>query len=105
MELVGVILENASKWAAAEVCVSTQIIDNVAMLLVEDDGRGVTDAEIAQLGKRGTRLDETMAGNGLGLAIALEVVRLNNGSIELSRARSGGLAVRVTLPLAKRDGN
>jgi signal transduction histidine kinase len=102
IELIGVLLENATKWARQDILVKAQVDGNDAVLEVSDDGRELTDAEIVRLGQRGTRLDESAPGHGLGLAIALEVVRLNGGSIVLSRATEGGLRVNARLPLAPR---
>ncbi|MEJ2450972.1 MAG: ATP-binding protein, partial [Gammaproteobacteria bacterium] len=48
---------------------------------------------------RGTRLDETTEGHGLGLAIAQEIVTSLGGELQLQRSPSlGGLQVRVVLP-------
>jgi len=55
---------------------------------------------LAELGQRGHRLDESKSGAGLGLAIALEIVRLNNGKIEFQKASIGGLAVWLTAAAA-----
>lgn len=100
MELAGIVLENAAKWAAARVRTSGVRNGGNVELVVEDDGDGLTDDQIARLGVRGTRLDETAPGEGLGLAIAFEIVRLNRGSILVERGRLGGLRVRITLPAA-----
>jgi signal transduction histidine kinase len=52
-----------------------------------------------QLVKRGTRLDETVEGHGLGLAITKDIVKLYGGSIGFDHSPSlGGLRVIVKLP-------
>ena len=99
LELAGIILENASQWATERVLVRCVADGNVALFVVEDDGVGVSDDKIAQLGIRGLRLDENSAGEGLGLSIAFEIVRLNSGTIDVSRGQLGGLRVAVRLPL------
>ncbi|WP_406740833.1 ATP-binding protein, partial [Bordetella pertussis] len=44
----------------------------------------------------------TRTGNvGLGLALAEAIARAHGGGLELRQAPSGGLLVRITLPLAK----
>jgi signal transduction histidine kinase len=100
MELVGVILENAAKWGRSRVVVSGSADAGSAELRIADDGPGLTDEQIAQLGVRGQRHDESRRGSGLGLAIALEVVALNAGTMHFARAGEGGLEVTVRLPLA-----
>lgn len=100
MELVGVVLENAAKWGKARVVVTGKAADGQAELRVADDGPGLTAEQIAHLGVRGQRHDESRRGSGLGLAIALEVVALNAGSMHFARAGEGGLEVIVRLPLA-----
>lgn len=100
MELVGVVLENAAKWGRMRVVVTGRRDGNQAELRVADDGPGLTEEQIAHLGVRGQRHDESRRGSGLGLAIALEVVALNAGTMQFARAAEGGLEVTVRLPLA-----
>jgi signal transduction histidine kinase len=103
LELVGVVLENACKWAAGRVSVESRSADGFAHFVVQDDGAGVADADIARLGARGERLDQSRPGDGLGLAIVFDAVRLNGGAIELGRSALGGLSVDVRLPLAPEE--
>jgi signal transduction histidine kinase len=95
MELVGIVLENAQKWARQKVTIRGARAAEAVDLLVEDDGEGLTDEQIDRLGQRGVRLDERSDGHGLGLAIAFEILRLNRGEIELGRSPLGGLSVRL----------
>lgn len=100
MELVGVILENAAKWGKSRVRVEGHANGGFAELRIADDGPGLSEAQIAHLGVRGQRHDESRRGSGLGLAIALEVVALNAGTVHFARAAEGGLEATVRLPLA-----
>jgi signal transduction histidine kinase len=102
MELVGILLDNAAKWATSQVKVFCGTGQSEATIFIEDDGNGLNDEQIVSLGKRGTRFDESRPGDGLGLAIAVEIVELNQGSMTFRRGDSGGLAVDVSLPLAAR---
>ena len=60
-------------------------------------GFELTDEQIDKLGQRGVRLDERSQGHGLGLAIAFEIMRLNRGSLTLSRSTMGGLLVALQM--------
>ena len=99
MELVGVILENAGRWAKSEIRITSSRIEDQARFVVCDDGPGLTDEQIALLGQRGRRLDETRSGSGFGLAIAREITRLNAGTITWRRGADAGLEVEVRLPV------
>ena len=102
LELVGIVLENAAKWAEARVTVRGWRNGDAAVLSIEDDGPGIAPDQLQQLGQRGVRLDESKPGWGLGLAMAAEILEINRGAIAYSRAESGGLRVTLTLPLATR---
>lgn len=104
VELLGVILENASKWGRSAVWVVATAKDGMADIVVEDDGPGLPDDQLQSIGVRGHRADETKSGSGLGLAIAKEIVSLNRGTIAFSRSGKGGLAVHLALPLAHSGG-
>lgn len=103
IELVGVILENAAKWARAAVEVTTERQGDSGVLVVADDGPGLSDEKIARLGQRGRPLDESGHGSGLGIAIAVEIAALNNGALSFERGSNGGLKVTLRMPLAARQ--
>ena len=99
LELLGNLLDNAAKWARGRVRLSLDATGPLH-ILVEDDGPGVEPAEAEILLSRGSRLDETTPGHGLGLAIVGDIVRLHGGELRFGRSGSlGGLAVKVELPI------
>jgi signal transduction histidine kinase len=100
MELVGVTLENAAKWASTRIVVRAMRDGEFASLEIMDDGPGVPEDQIEQLGVRGHRLDQARPGTGLGLAIASEIIDINNGKMQFTRADIGGLRVIIRLPVA-----
>jgi signal transduction histidine kinase len=104
-ELVGVMLENAAKWGKSTVRIEGRAEAGSAVLSIADDGPGLSEAEIAKLGVRGQRLDESRRGSGLGIAIALEIVAINSGTVTFGRAPEGGLSVRIALPLIEGSGS
>ena len=68
---------------------------------VQDDGPGLPAERRAEVVERGRRLDEQVPGSGLGLAIVVDIAELYGGALVLERAALGGLAARLTLPLAR----
>lgn len=99
-EAIGNVLENAVKWARTRVAVAITRERETAVLIVSDDGKGVPDARIAELGQRGRRLDERVPGTGLGLAIVKEIVEAYGGDLALRNLTGGGFAATVRLPVA-----
>ncbi len=98
LELFGNLLDNAVKWADGVVLVSVRNADGI-LLEVEDDGPGCSPDEFSRLLERGVRLDESVAGHGLGLSIVKDIVDTYDGDLNLSiSTRLGGLRVSVFLP-------
>lgn len=93
-ELIGNVLENASKWATQTVSITINKEEAITVL-VEDDGPGVTEENLYSLGRRGVRLDEKIHGSGLGLAIAIDLVEAYQGSIRFHKSSIGGLGVEM----------
>jgi signal transduction histidine kinase len=100
LELVGVTLENACKWAVSTVALQTTRVGNLALIAIGDDGPGIDPKHMNSLGHRGLRHDQSMPGTGLGLAIASEILDLNGGTISYSESELGGLEVEIRLPIA-----
>ncbi|NIW86327.1 MAG: ATP-binding protein [Gammaproteobacteria bacterium] len=98
LELLGTLLDNACKWARRRVRLTADEAPGFSFR-VEDDGPGVSDAQLSGLAQRGRRLDENIEGHGLGLSIAEDIVDQYKGTIEYGRSRSlGGFQVTVHLP-------
>ncbi|HEY0329960.1 MAG TPA: sensor histidine kinase [Rhodopseudomonas sp.] len=104
-EMVGNLVDNACKWAKARVFIEVALepagtADPAAVLriVVDDDGRGLSAAERAQVLRRGQRLDESKPGSGLGLSIVTDLAALYGGSLKLGEAPIGGLRAELLLP-------
>ena len=96
-EVLGNLLDNARKWARSEVTVTARSAAGGVELSIEDDGPGVSEADHARVTRRGTRLDESVPGTGLGLNIVQAVMEAYGGKMALERSASGGLRVRLSL--------
>jgi len=69
-------------------------------ITLDDNGIGAPEEELEKLFDRyyqGMRSKEKKRGNGLGLAIAKQIIELHGGRIHISRSPRGGLLVRLQL--------
>ncbi|NWE75202.1 sensor histidine kinase [Pseudomonas yamanorum] len=98
LELLGNLLDNACKWADAEIVLSISETPEGFRLTVEDDGPGIPESQRDQVFSRGTRLDEQTDGHGLGLGIVRDIVEVWGGVLLLQESELGGLKVVIDLP-------
>jgi signal transduction histidine kinase len=104
-EMVGNLVDNACKWAASRVFIEVRVqgpvepgAGPILQIIVDDDGRGLSPAERAQVARRGQRLDESKPGSGLGLSIVVDLAALYGGNLSLGSAPIGGLRAELILP-------
>ncbi len=98
LELLGNLLDNACKWADAEIRLSISETLHSYLLVIEDDGPGIPQSQRDQVFSRGTRLDEQIDGHGLGLGIVRDIVEVWGGVLQLQESELGGLKVLIELP-------
>ena len=101
LEMAANLIDNACKYGKSQVVV--RLLPSFESngrfeIVVEDDGPGLSDAEIARAMERGARLDEAAPGQGLGLSILKETVELYAGQLIFERGEMGGLKARLLLP-------
>ncbi|AYF86258.1 HAMP domain-containing protein [Pseudomonas sp. DY-1] len=100
LELLGNLLDNACKWAETQVNLTIRGGADGYSLMVDDDGPGIAEDKREEVIGRGARLDEQVAGHGLGLGIVRDIVESWNGRLSLQESPLGGLRVRIELPAA-----
>lgn len=98
LELLGNLLDNACKWADADIRLSVSETQHSYLLVVDDDGPGIPEAQRNQVLGRGARLDEQIDGHGLGLGIVRDIVEVWGGVLQLQESELGGLKVLIELP-------
>lgn len=97
------LVENALRYGArAEVSLRRE--GDSALVVIEDSGPGIPEADQERVFEPYVRLEGSRSaetgGTGLGLAIARGIVRGHGGEVALSNRSAGGLRVVVSLPLA-----
>jgi signal transduction histidine kinase len=94
------ILDNARRYAAAEVTVGVESVDGGLRIAVTDDGPGVAAGMVDVLfepGRRGDP-DDGHDGAGLGLALSRRLARTAGGDVVLAPGAAPGATFAVLLP-------
>lgn len=99
-EVLGNLLDNAWKWSAGRIQLVARVERHVCKIYIDDDGPGLTDEEARQVMERHVKLDERMPGQGLGLAIARDILESATGHMRLEQAPIGGVRIVLTVPTA-----
>jgi signal transduction histidine kinase len=84
--------------AASSVTVQLKAQDDMALLVLEDDGPGFAAEVIQHLFERRVKGRESN-GHGLGLAFVDAVVRAHGGAVTAGNREGGGARIVITLPL------
>lgn len=101
LELLGNLLENAFKYCHRRVRVAAHQEAQNLIITILDDGPGIPAAERERVVQRGQRLDSLQPGQGIGLAVAADIVESYGGKLEIEQAEDemGGARFCLRLPL------
>lgn len=95
MEIIGNLADNACKWARQQVTVSASHSrgnsgSDHLELDIADDGPGIPEYQLEILLQRGTRLDQSVEGHGIGLAIVRDMVEdIYHGRLSFESSNAG----------------
>ena len=107
LEILGNVIENACKYGKHAVrininqSIATHETDISMSIIVEDDGPGIPMKMRTDVLGRGLRLDTQLSGQGIGLAVAKELVVLYEGSLTISDSEMGGAKISLHFPLSR----
>jgi len=62
---------------------------------IEDDGPGIAADQVEAVLQRGTRMDESLPGQGIGLSMANEIISVYGGQLAIAASPLGGTLLRV----------
>lgn len=97
-ELLGNLLDNAFKWCQQKVRVQAELAGKQLVLRVEDDGKGIAPEQAEAILRRGVRMDESIPGHGIGLAMVRDIVSAYEGDLQIDASPLGGARFTISLP-------
>lgn len=97
------LLSNAFKFTfAGNITIRLQAVGDSVELRVEDTGVGIPEAELPKLFERFHRVSGTRSrsyeGSGIGLALVQELVKLHQGSIQVTSQLDRGTIFTIAIP-------
>lgn len=96
LEVLGNLIDNACKYGHHRVAIhALQQTDDI-LLTIEDDGVGLQAQQLDEILTRGTRLDQTQEGQGIGLAVVNEIASAYDIALQFGASKLGGLKVTLT---------
>jgi two-component system sensor histidine kinase PhoQ len=104
LEMLGNVIENGFKYCGSRVRVSAhrKIAGDSGgsrvVVVVEDDGDGIDPSLRDQVLARGARADTAAPGQGIGLAVVVELLNGYGGTLGIDGADLGGARISFNLP-------
>ena len=104
MEFMGNLMENGFKYARQRVRIKADHQSRAKggpsslMLEIEDDGPGIPSQMCDEVLNRGARIDQQIPGQGIGLSVASEIVRLYRGKLRIDESELGGAKIQLHFP-------
>ncbi|WGL17812.1 ATP-binding protein [Microbulbifer bruguierae] len=105
MEMLGNLLDNGYKYGGGKLLakISNGANDRGLEIVIADNGPGLSEAQWQQVIQRGVRADQQQQGQGIGLAVVVDIVESYHGEIAIvppaqrGLENLGGLTLRVVL--------
>ncbi len=96
MEVMGNLLDNACKFCDHQILVSATWKKGLLTITVDADGPCLPPERQQELLQRGARADTAYAGQGIGLAVAIDIISSYRGALAVEQAPLGGARFRIT---------
>ncbi len=96
-ELLGNLLDNAYKYSLGKVRLSAREENRTLVICVEDDGAGIPEKDRHWILERGARADTRQSGQGIGLAVALDIISSYGGELKIEHSSLGGALIQVKI--------
>lgn len=96
------IVDNAMKFTVgrprAEIRISSQVLDDQIIVIVEDNGSGISPEDLERVKEKFYKGSSNKSGTGLGLSIASEIMELHGGKMLIDSTLNVGTKVVLVMP-------
>lgn len=94
------IIDNALKYSGTGgiVNVNVELEGTNVVITIADNGCGIPAADLPKVKQKFYKANQTVRGSGIGLAVADEIVKLHNGTLDIDSTENVGTTVTIVLP-------
>lgn len=94
------IIDNAAKYgmSGGKIEISLYRQENTIVTCVRDWGNGIPEAELPFVKEKFYKGSSKQRGSGIGLAVTDEIVKMHNGSLDITSRVGAGTAVYIKIP-------
>lgn len=96
------VVDNAMKFTTgrpkAEIKISSQVLDDQIVMIVEDNGSGISPEDLKRVKEKFYKGSSNKSGTGLGLSIASEIMELHGGKMLIDSVQGKGTKVVLVMP-------
>lgn len=94
------IIDNALKYSdeGGVVTINVQQLENSIVITIADNGCGIPEKDLPKVKQKFYKANQTVRGSGIGLAVADEIMKLHNGSLNIDSTEGVGTTVTITIP-------
>lgn len=94
------VIDNAAKYgmSGGKIEISLYRQENTIVICVRDWGNGIPEAELPFVKEKFYKGSSKQRGSGIGLAVTDEIVRMHNGSLDITSRVGAGTAVYIKIP-------
>lgn len=97
------IIDNALKYSdpGDTVAIKAQVCEteDVVIITVSDTGCGIADRDLPRVKEKFYKANNTRRGSGIGLAVAVEIIDMHNGQLDISSQEGEGTTVIIKIPI------
>jgi two-component system sensor histidine kinase PhoQ len=99
LEVLGNLLDNACKACRRRIGISAMPSQRWLLIAIEDDGPGVPPDQRENIQQRGRRADSYQPGQGIGLAVAVDILDSYGAELDIGISALGGARFSIRWPM------
>lgn len=95
------IIDNAIKYTPSGGIINIQAYaeNDQIVIVISDSGCGIPAQHLPNVKKKFYKANQTQRGSGIGLAVADEIMKLHNGSLDIDSTEGKGTVVTIRIPI------